>query len=54
MKRHLFIGFVFGLAMMVACNKPSDGSVAMRHGTSLPHASLPELADYNVPPELRA
>ena len=44
MKRHLFIGFVFGLAMLVACNKPSDGSVAMRHGTSLPHASLPELA----------
>ena len=32
------------MAMMVACNKPSDGSVAMRHGTSLPYASLPELA----------
>ena len=45
MKRHLFIGFVFGLAMLVACNKPGDGSVAMRHGTSLPHASSPELAN---------
>lgn len=43
MKRHLFIGFVFGLAMLVACNNPGDGSVAMRHGTSLPHASSPEL-----------
>ena len=32
------------MAMLVACNKPSDGSVAMRHGTSLPRASSPELA----------